>query len=534
MAPTTSSVSTRPFARSYRRYRRIMHHTGGVSYTPRDWAKIYNFPPTLAGDGYTIGFIELGGGFKQADLDAYAASLGLPTRPAIQFVPVDGGTNSPSTPDSADGEVMLDLCVAAGLAPYARLRVYMAPNTEQGFLDAVAKAIADNVDAVSISWGAPEDSWSASAMQQMNALFQKASSASRGISVTVASGDNGSGDGESGNHVDFPASSPWVTACGGTSLVADPVSGAVTSETVWNDSSGGATGGGVSSVFSIPDYQVGAGVPNGNDRGVPDISADASPETGVVVRVDGQTLVMGGTSAIAPFMAAMAVVLSQGLGRRVGFLNPILYKLGYSSGLGVPAPLRDVTAGNNGTYTARHGWDACTGVGVPNVAAILVYLQGGIGTTAPPTTAAPTTTTQPPPSPTSTQSPTTSTRTWTSTTPSPDHPPSPTILQEIDAIFAALEAGLPALAAWIQYVQVLFDQVVKANPGLLSHHAARNDMQGLVDAVFNLLESAARKSVAVLFWLDLVQRLVEEEIRTGEWRNPLEKLHIELSVKPQP
>ena len=299
---------TTPFAKSYIRYRKFTFHTGGVSYTPPQLSKLYNFPANLNGTGQKVAFIELGGSFNQTDLDHYFAGLGLHS-PKVEFVSVDGGTNNPGRHDPADGEVMLDLCVAIGLANGITPIVYGATNTEQGFVDAINKAVADNVDVISISWGAPENNWSQSAIQAMNAAFQKAIAA--GINVMVAAGDNGSGDGESGNHADFPASSPYVVGCGGTNLMTN--GGVIVSETVWNNGAqGGATGGGLSAVFPIPVWQKGVGVP-GAMRGVPDIAAVADPETGYVIIVNGQTMVVGGTSAVAPLWAALTAVLNQGL-----------------------------------------------------------------------------------------------------------------------------------------------------------------------------------------------------------------------------
>jgi kumamolisin len=257
----------------------------------------------------------------------------------------------------------------------------MAGNTDGDFLAAIEQAIKDKMDAISISWGGSEDQWDPTSIQQFNAAFERASTA--GITVTAAAGDNGSGDGEPGQHVDFPASSPYVLGCGGTSLKStSPID-----EEVWNDGSkGGATGGGVSSLFAIPAWQQKSNVPGAKFRGVPDVAGNADPETGWIVIVDGQTMVIGGTSAVAPMWAALSAVLSQALGKNVGFLNPSLYALaGWD---------RDITVGNNGTYLARPGYDCCTGLGVPNAAQLLSVL-GGIAT-APAPSPAPTPT---PPSP---------------------------------------------------------------------------------------------------------------------------------------
>ena len=320
----------------------------------------------------------------QSDLDSYFKSLGLSVKP-VNFHSVSGAQNEPGDPNGADGEVMLDLCVIGGMAPGVQLHCYMAPNTDAGFLAAINQAIVDKVDTISISWGAPEDDWTAATISAFNTAFAAAVAA--GITVTCAAGDSGSSDGEAGNHVDFPSSSPYVLACGGTAI--NSTSPVV--ETVWNDGSqGGATGGGVSTLFALPTWQSKANVPGGKFRGVPDVAGNADPNTGWIVIVDGQQMVIGGTSAVAPMWAALAVCLSQALGKNVGFLNPSLYSLaGWQ---------RDITSGNNGVYTARSGYDCCTGMGVPIGSKLLAALQP-VGTTpVPPTPPTPPT----PPAPTAT------------------------------------------------------------------------------------------------------------------------------------
>src|SRR5262249_41925329 len=156
------------------------------------------------------------------------------------------------------GEVLLDIEVAGALAPGAHLLVYFAPNTDAGFLDAVSAAAhaEPTPAAISISWGQSEDQWTAQARTAFDHALQAA--AALGATTTVAAGDDGSGDrvGDGRAHVDFPASSPHALACGGTRLDADGATGAVRSETVWNNGTGGgATGGGVSAVFPLPAWQ---------------------------------------------------------------------------------------------------------------------------------------------------------------------------------------------------------------------------------------------------------------------------------------
>jgi kumamolisin len=195
-----------------------------------------------------------------------------------------------------------------------------------------------------------------------------------GVSICAASGDNGSSDGvdDGQDHVDFPASSPHILACGGTNL--QSANGAISSETVWNDGAqGGATGGGYSVQFELPDWQAAAGItpPPDGGRGVPDVSGNADPQTGYQVLVDGQTMVIGGTSAVSPLWSGMIALLNQKLGQSVGFLQPTLYALPGST-----LAFGDITDGTNGTFAAAPGWDACTGLGTPLGANLLAALTG--------------------------------------------------------------------------------------------------------------------------------------------------------------
>jgi kumamolisin len=354
-----------------------------ASFTPPQVARAYQWPAKASGAGQTIGIIELGGGYREADITAYFQSLGL-TAPTITAVPVDGGSNDPTTASGADGEVMLDIEVAASVAPGAKIAVYFTPNTDQGFTDAITTAVHDTANkpsVISISWGGPESSWTTQAMTALDAACQSA--AALGVTITVAAGDNGSSDGGTGNNVDFPASSPHVLACGGTKL--DAKGATISSEVVWNEqaSNEGATGGGVSTVFALPSWQVNAKVPapsgSKDGRGVPDVAGDADPETGYTIRVDGQTMVIGGTSAVAPLWAGLIAVANQQLGTQVGLIQPAIYAAEAA------ASFHDITQGNNGAFTAGPGWDACTGLGSP-LADTLIPLLVPAGTTSVPPT----------------------------------------------------------------------------------------------------------------------------------------------------
>jgi kumamolisin len=362
-------LDNRPQARPHFRIRPPFKPASGrqqVSYTPLQLASLYQFPQG-DGSGQCIGIIELGGGYRTADLKSYFSSLGVP-EPTVVSVGVDQGSNQPSgDPSGPDGEVTLDIEIAGAIAPGATIAVYFTQNSDAGFIDAVSRAVHDTThkpSVISISWGGPETLWTAQSQQAFNSVLQAA--AAVGVTVCAASGDSGSSDGVSdgADHVDFPASSPYVLACGGTTLQASGT--AITHETVWNDgASGGAGGGGVSSAFPVPTWQEGlsAAMTSGGKvalrgRGVPDVAGDASPVTGYDVVIDGSTTVVGGTSAVAPLWAALIARINAIKGKPVGFVNPKLYQ--------AASAFNDITQGNNGSFAASPGWDACTGLGSPN------------------------------------------------------------------------------------------------------------------------------------------------------------------------
>ena len=338
----------------------------------------YDFPKTpRSGGGQCVAIIELGGGVSASDTHAAFRSMGL-APPTVEAVLVSGGTNTPGADPSADGEVALDVQVAGAGAPGARLAVYFAPNTDQGFVDAISRAAHDTdrkPSVMSISWGGPESGWTDQAVAAMTSAFQDA--AELGVSVFAASGDGLATDGvEDGRaHVDFPASSPLVVACGGTRLLTG--SGA---ETVWN-SEGGGTGGGISERFSVPDYQERVTLPASANpgakpgRGVPDVAGDADPETGYQVVVDGRTQVIGGTSAVAPLWAGLFALVGELAGRSIGQPHAVLYAH--------PQAFNDVRRGDNRSqgvgYTANAGWDACTGLGTPRGVAVSALFGGATG-----------------------------------------------------------------------------------------------------------------------------------------------------------
>ncbi len=366
-------LDNRPIGRSHVR----QGSSRATAYTALQVGAAYLFPAGATGAGECIGLLELGGGFHSADLERYFHGLSM-APPAPVVVGVDGATNSPTgNPNGADAEVELDIELSGALAPGARIAVYFAPNTEQGFVDAMTTAMHDTTNrptAVSVSWGSPEESWTAQARSALESAAQDG--AALGVTLLAAAGDQGAADGEPAGTrtVDFPAASPYVVGCGGTRLT---LSGTrLVSEVVWNDlaQGEGATGGGVSELFARPAYQSSSDVPpapNGfAGRGVPDVAADADPETGYSVVVDASSLVLGGTSAAAPLWAALVARLAQALGKPLGYAQPLLYSPAEAQ------TFRDIVSGGNGGYSAGPGWDACTGLGTPRGTPLLAALEG--------------------------------------------------------------------------------------------------------------------------------------------------------------
>jgi kumamolisin len=355
------------------------------TFTPVQVAQLYDFPAGADGTGQCIAIIELGGGYKTRDIKNYFKNTLNMTAPKVVAVSVDGAHNKPTgDPNGPDGEVMLDIEVAGAVAPKSTLAVYFAPNTDQGFYNAISAAVHDtryNPSVISISWGGPESTWSQQSLTSYNTLLEDA--ATLGLTVCAASGDSGSTDGVTDNlqHVDFPASSPYALACGGTKLSAS--NNQYSGEEVWNEMAAGegAGGGGVSEIFPKPAYQadgpnihVPKSVNPGNfmGRGVPDVSGDADPQSGYDVLVDGQASVIGGTSAVAPLWAGLTACINQLAGKRVGSMTSLLYSQVAPAG----NTFHDITTGDNGAYSASPGWDACTGWGSPIGSAIASVLTG--------------------------------------------------------------------------------------------------------------------------------------------------------------
>jgi kumamolisin len=356
--PNTPRVPCHP----YFRLRRLTPHFQLGPQAPAPWSTpnlcaAYKWPTGLAGGG-VIAIVELGGGWVQSDIDQYFKSINQPV-PNITDVSVDGTKNSPnqSTGSNSDPdyEVALDIEVA-GAAYYAAtgkpatIRMYWS----QDIATAVEKAANDGCDVCSISWGADESTWGTEAANEMESAAANATAL--GMIVFAASGDNDSSDGSATPaNVDAPSSCPHVVGCGGTYKTS-------TVETVWNDNpgqtNGEGTGGGYSTIFPSQDFQIGipkppAGSPYGKGRMVPDVAADADPNTGYNVFVHGSITVVGGTSAVAPLYAGLFAAF----GKKLGFVTPSLYQN--------QPDFNDITSGGNGYYSAAPGPDPCTGLGSP-------------------------------------------------------------------------------------------------------------------------------------------------------------------------
>jgi kumamolisin len=353
-------------------------------FIPTELATIYNFPNANA-QNQCIGLLEFGGGVEQSDVAAYFQKIGVPA-PNIQIVAVDGVSTDPAADPDSTGEVMLDVDVAGAMAGGAKIAVYFSTFDEKGFIDCLSAVINDAANdpgVVSISWGWDENQpfnntvlWSPAAIDHVNQSLLAA--AQLGITVCVSTGDDGSEaqvkDGHA--HVNFPATSPYVLAVGGTTLHArKSAKGGQTAitEVVWNDGPGSGTGGGVSDITPVPSYQEGK-VPRsinpGNfaGRAIPDVAADADPNTGYLTMSGGQLGIVGGTSASAPLWGSLITRINASLGARVGNFNALLYQK-----IGPAKVLRDITSGNNdtdgllnGQFPAGPGWDACTGWGAPD------------------------------------------------------------------------------------------------------------------------------------------------------------------------
>jgi kumamolisin len=325
-----------------------INRTQSLYYNINDLKKIYNMPIVNNPNRVKIGVIQLGGGYNTSDLNAYWTYLGLTTKPIINTISVDGARNSPGS--NSDFEVVLDIEILGGMCPNSTINVYFAQNSTNSFYNAISRAISDNNKVISISWGAAEKYFSNSSLSAYSSLMSSA--ANLGITICVASGDNGYKDDGSQIGIDFPSSSPYALAVGGTTLTAP--NNIYTSETAWSGS-----GGGISSFFAKPSYQ--SAITNSlTKRCTPDVCANADPNTGYIIYLRNTFYVIGGTSAAAPLWAGFLAYINYN-----GFLNSRIYSLSSS--------LNDIINGTNG-YSATLRYDLCTGLGSPNFSKIKTAL----------------------------------------------------------------------------------------------------------------------------------------------------------------
>jgi kumamolisin len=351
-------------------------------YVPAELATHYNFP-TGDGSGQTVGLLEFGGGYFASDLKQFCKLAKIASPPQVTAISTDGTPTNAK--DGAEDEVMLDVEVVAGVCPKAHIVVYFASWSEQGWitnLDAAVHDATNNPGVLSISWGNAEDVdiWTDQAMDEIDQTLQDA--AMLGVTVCVATGDDGSSDAitDGHAHVDFPSSSPHALAVGGTII---PSKGTTEPDIVWKDGdgvrpNGGSTGGGVSVHFPLPDWQSAINIPSVNSgaiagRVVPDIAANADPiASPYLVVVDGQSQPVGGTSAASPLVASLLTLInaSRPAGKRVGYITPVLYQSNGNGTVGSTG-CTDVQSGNNttaraGGYSAGPGYDAASGWGTPD------------------------------------------------------------------------------------------------------------------------------------------------------------------------
>lgn len=377
----------RGHCRSYLRRRTGPSPRAQSGYYAHQVAAAYNFPKVTTPWDPVIAIGELGGGYVPSAVQGFFGKAGLPA-PVITDLGVRGATNQPG--GDADMEVLLDI-VVAGLAYAcctgrpARLLVGQAPNDATGMSDLQDAFRTHPLQpaVVSWSWGADEKDYGPTGAMEAALL----ASSVAGMTTLAAAGDNGSSDGAGGNNVDYPASSQYTLGCGGTSLALSAL-GQIISEVVWNDGTqGGATGGGISTLFPPPAWQA-PSLPSGTrGRGVPDWSGNADPQTGYLVPDNqGNVQVIGGTSAVAPLFAALVAVLCARAGQRLGQIAPVMYAH--------PEAFRDIVQGNNGGFSAGPGYDFDSGIGVPYGDRLMGALVS-VPTTAPPTTTVPPTTAPP-------------------------------------------------------------------------------------------------------------------------------------------
>ncbi len=357
----------------YRGVRDFAIRPGGL--TAPDVLAFYNIKPlrdrNLDGTGQTILFPEIET-IPQAnikDMEKFATEEGLPPFSQVLTIKTSG---SWGTPEKPQGEAVLDLEIAHEIAPKAKLVAYVA-GPQFSFMDrAFDQMVTDHLGSIiSESLGACEPGSPSSHRQAYSSIEDRA--VAQGMTHFVASGDSGAYTCGEDNPVagSFPATLPTVTSVGGTTVF-ESTTGVYYREMSWGaaiDESG--SGGGPSLIYPIPDWQKPVQLPDGHGmRQVPDIAADADPQTGFHIVFGGQDTQIGGTSAATPMWAGLIALIDQDLVakklRPVGFANPAIYWIGENQSKFPSAPYHDVAAGNNLAFSATSGWDFTTGWGTPD------------------------------------------------------------------------------------------------------------------------------------------------------------------------
>ena len=334
----------------YRPYFHLPRTAQPASWSLPALCAAYDLPRGLTGGGNHIGIVELGGTYSPSDMLAFCHAVGMPM-PDVNNI----GSLFPSDPNGADIEVALDMQVAAFVNWWCtgqRPTLEMIWDQTGNIYPGIATAAAAGCDTCSISWGAPENEWALSDALALDAAGWAAGAS--GMAVCAASGDNDYGDGESGVHVDLPAAAPSIIGCSGTTKTA-------TTEVCWNNGSAEGTGGGFSTIWKRPKWLTGTPHlgPANWGRPVGDVSANADPETGYEIYCGGQGIIVGGTSAVAPFWTGLLSAITA----QPGFCTWKLYAERWSA-------FHPITEGNNGKWPAS----ICCGLGVPS-ATIAMHLK---------------------------------------------------------------------------------------------------------------------------------------------------------------
>lgn len=353
-------------------------------YTPAELRGAYDVNPLLNagfnGSNQKAAVFELDG-YVQSNISQYVSTYGLGS-PAPQNIYVDGYNGAAG---QGEVEVELDIEVINAIAPKANVLVYEGPNSSAGVIDTYKRIATDNTaKVISSSWGQCEPESSSSDINSEDSVFQQM--AAQGQSIFAAAGDTGAYDCRDQSSVlavDNPADDPYVTGVGGTNLAisGSGSSSSYSSEKVWNDSATSAGGGGISTIFSKPSYQVGPGTSNSYSNGkrqVPDVSADADPNSGYSIYSQGSWGVVGGTSAAAPLWAGIATLnnsyaAANGKGN-LGQANPTLYKI--FANTQTYAAYHDITSGTNRYYPATSGYDEASGIGTPDAYNLVRDING--------------------------------------------------------------------------------------------------------------------------------------------------------------